>query len=112
LAKIFSVPVKNKTVFNSIKFVATKKRQLFFHPPLLLLLLDPGSGSWIRNKPAGSATLLPCTQCFGSGSVLILVSWNRIRIRISYADPDPDPGGQKRPIKIEKTFEKSGSKHI
>jgi hypothetical protein len=48
-------------------FVATKKRQKFFYPSLLLLFLDPGSGmeknqdsgSWIRDKHTGtgSATL-------------------------------------------------------
>jgi hypothetical protein len=41
--------LKNKIIFNFVKFVATKKSltQIFFHPSLLLLFLDPRSG--IRN---------------------------------------------------------------
>jgi hypothetical protein len=37
--------LKNKIIFNFVKFVATKKRLTthFFHPSLLLLFLDPGS---------------------------------------------------------------------
>jgi hypothetical protein len=36
---------KNKIIYNFVKFVATKKvwQQIFFHPSLLLLFLDPGS---------------------------------------------------------------------
>ncbi len=37
---------KTKIIFNFLKFVVTKKvRILIFSPPLLLLLLDPGSGT-------------------------------------------------------------------
>jgi hypothetical protein len=49
-----------------VKFAATKKGMTtnFFHPSLLLRFLDPGSGmgiksgSGIRDKHPGSATLL------------------------------------------------------
>ncbi len=49
--------LKNKIIFNFVKFVATKKgltTNFFFHPSLLLLFSDPGSesrdpGSGIRN---------------------------------------------------------------
>jgi hypothetical protein len=51
-----------------VKFVATKKGKTtnFFHPSLLFLFLDPGSGmgknqdpgSGIRDKHPGSATLV------------------------------------------------------
>jgi hypothetical protein len=60
--------LKNKIIFNFVKFVATKKgfRTNFFHPSLLLLFLDPGSEirdpEWvkirIRDKHPGSATLI------------------------------------------------------
>ncbi len=41
--------VKNKIIYNFVKFVAAKKGKMtnFFPPPVLLLLLDPRSG--IRN---------------------------------------------------------------
>jgi hypothetical protein len=43
--KFFSPPVQNKIIFNFVTFVATKKVELiFFRPSLLLLFLDPGSG--------------------------------------------------------------------
>jgi hypothetical protein len=58
---------KHKIIFSFVTFVATKKGMTtkFFTPPLLLLLLDPGSvirdgkksGSWIRDKHPRSATL-------------------------------------------------------
>jgi hypothetical protein len=45
--KIFLQHFKNKILFNFVKFVATKKGMTthFFHPPLLLLFLDPG---WVK----------------------------------------------------------------
>jgi hypothetical protein len=54
---------KNKIIFNFVKFVAQK---ICFHPSLLLRFLDtdPGSGvgkksgSGIRDKHPGSATLV------------------------------------------------------
>ncbi len=60
---------KNWIIFNFVKFVAAKKGMTtnFFHPSLLLLFLDPGPGSEIRDpgcikirirdKHPGSATL-------------------------------------------------------
>jgi hypothetical protein len=38
--------LENKIIYNFVKFVATKKGLTtnFFHPSLLLLFLDPGSG--------------------------------------------------------------------
>jgi hypothetical protein len=43
-----------------------------------------------------------CSRCFGSGWIRIdLVVWIRIRI----GNSDPYPGGQKRPTKIEKSYE-------
>jgi hypothetical protein len=57
---------KKKIIFNSVKFVATKKVQHYTPPPLLLLLLlDLGSGVdkiRIRDKYAGSATLMDHLQ--------------------------------------------------
>jgi hypothetical protein len=54
-------------MFNFVKFLVTKKgmRTDFFHPSLLMLILDPGSKirdpGWvkirIRDKHPGSATL-------------------------------------------------------
>jgi hypothetical protein len=43
----------NTVIFNFVKFVATKKGMTtnFFHPSLLLLFLDPGSG--IRDPGSG-----------------------------------------------------------
>ncbi len=37
---------KTKIIFNSVKFVATLKGMTtnFFHPSLLVMFLDPGSG--------------------------------------------------------------------
>jgi hypothetical protein len=45
--------LQNKIVFNFVKFVATKNGVTtnFFHPSLLLLFLDPGSG--IRDPRSG-----------------------------------------------------------
>ena len=42
---------QNKIIYFLVKFVATKKelQQIFFHPSLLLLFLDPGSGMGISN---------------------------------------------------------------
>jgi hypothetical protein len=74
--------LKNKIIFNFVKFVATKQGLTtnFFHPSLLLLFLDPGSeiqdpGSeirdpeWlkirIRDKHPGSATQFHSSQIFG-----------------------------------------------
>jgi hypothetical protein len=64
---LFLQHLKNKIIFNLVKFVATKKGLTtnFFLPSLLLLFLDPGSGirdpGWIkiriRDKHPGSATL-------------------------------------------------------
>jgi hypothetical protein len=56
---------KTKIIFNFLKIVATKKGMTttFFHPSLLLLFLDPGSGIRdglkirIRDKHPGSAAL-------------------------------------------------------
>ncbi len=47
--KFFLQHLKNKIIFNFVKFVATKKGLTtnFFHPSLLLLFLDPRPG--IRN---------------------------------------------------------------
>jgi hypothetical protein len=45
--KFFSSAFQNKIIFNFVKFVATKKmyvNKFFFHPSLLLLFLDSGSG--------------------------------------------------------------------
>jgi hypothetical protein len=61
--------LKNKIIFYFVKFVATKKglTTIIFHPFLLLLFLDPGSGmgkksgSGIRNKHPGSATVVTHT---------------------------------------------------
>jgi hypothetical protein len=41
-----SLAFQNKIIFSFVKFVATKKDMTtnFFHPSLLLLFLDPGSG--------------------------------------------------------------------
>ncbi len=64
--------LKNKIIFSFVKFVAIKKGLTtnFFRPSLLLLFLDLGSeirdpewvksGSGIRDKHPGSATLISC----------------------------------------------------
>ncbi len=47
LAQIFFLKqLKINIIYNFVIFVATKKvgQQIFFHPDLLLLFLDPGSG--------------------------------------------------------------------
>jgi hypothetical protein len=52
-AQIFSSSFKNKIIFNFVTFVATKKGLTtnFFHPSLLLLFLDPGSGMGKNQDP-------------------------------------------------------------
>jgi hypothetical protein len=53
---IFLQHLKNKIMFNFVKFVATKKgltTNFFFNPSLLLLFLDPGSGMG-KNQDPGS----------------------------------------------------------
>ncbi len=54
---------KNKIIFNFVKFVATKigMTTIFFHPSLLLLFLDPGSGMG-KNQDAGSGINIPNPQ--------------------------------------------------
>jgi hypothetical protein len=54
LAQIFFVQhFKNKIIYNFVKFMAFKKGMttIFFHPSLLLLFLDPGTG--IRDPGSG-----------------------------------------------------------
>jgi hypothetical protein len=67
LAHIFLVAISKINNFNFVKFMAKKRYEnLFFHPSLLLLFLDPGSEirdpGWvkisIRDKHLGSATLI------------------------------------------------------
>jgi hypothetical protein len=58
---------KNKIIYNFVIFVAIEKEQIFFHPTLLFLFLDPGCRIRdpgpegriiiIRDKHPGSATL-------------------------------------------------------
>jgi hypothetical protein len=76
---------KNKIIFNFVRFVATKK-VFFFHPSLLLLLLDPGSEirDWvkirIRDKHhPGSTTLL---------FHIFVGRWSFLPSRIRIANPD------------------------
>jgi hypothetical protein len=58
---LFLQHFKNKIIFSFVKFVATKKgmTKLFFHPSLLLRLLDPGSG---MGKKSGSGINIPDPQ--------------------------------------------------
>jgi hypothetical protein len=64
--------LKNKIIYNFVKFVAKKKglTTSFFHPSLLLLFLDPGSEirdpEWVsKNQDPGSGTNIPDPQhCF------------------------------------------------
>jgi hypothetical protein len=55
--------LKNKIIFNFVKFVATKKglTKNFFHPSLLLLFLDPGSGMG-KNQDPGLGINIPEPQ--------------------------------------------------
>ncbi len=55
-------------MFNFVKFVATKNGMTtnFFHPSLLLLFLDPGSGMG-KNQDPGSGIKIPDPQhCVGT----------------------------------------------
>jgi hypothetical protein len=51
---------KNKIILNFVKCVATKKglATIFFHPSLLLLFLDLGSGMG-KNQDPGSGIAIP-----------------------------------------------------
>ncbi len=64
---------KTKIIINFVKFVLHKKlwQQIFFHPSLLLLFLDPGSGMG-KNQDPGSGINIPDPQ-----------HW------LSYAEPPP-----------------------
>jgi hypothetical protein len=66
---------KNKIIYNFVKFMATKKgmKTNFFHPSLLLLFLDPGSGMG-KNQDLGSGINIPDPQHWWVPSVL----WIRI----------------------------------
>jgi hypothetical protein len=55
--------IKNKIIFIFVKFVATKNglTKKIFHPCLLLLFLDPGSGMG-KNQDPGSGINIPDPQ--------------------------------------------------
>ncbi len=54
---------KSKIIFNFVKFVAPEEgiTTIFFHPSLLLLFLDPGSGVG-KNQDPGSEINIPDPQ--------------------------------------------------
>jgi len=61
LGQIFFLQhIKNKIIFSFVKFVATKNglTKKNFHPCLLLLFLDPGSGMG-KNQDPGSGINIP-----------------------------------------------------
>ncbi len=74
-------------------------QEIFFHPSLLLLFLDPGSGMG-KNQDPGSGINIPdpqhCENPRYFGSIISEKGWIRSRIRTSWLmDPDPDHGGLK-----------------